>query len=85
MTEDFATYPLQGAVEEDIRTAYRLSGGNVDDLPRLPKSQSPASPSQVPAHAPGAAVALCVITLLQLRAVGVEQHVCKAERDADGV
>ena len=38
LTEDFATYPLQGAVEEDIRTAFRISGGNVDDLPRLPKS-----------------------------------------------
>ena len=38
LTEDFATYPLQGAVEDDIRTAYKISGGNVDDLPRLPKS-----------------------------------------------
>ena len=37
VTEEFPQYPLQGAVEEDIRTAYRLSGGDVEDLPRFPQ------------------------------------------------
>ena len=37
LTEEFPQYPLQGAVEEDIRTAYKISGGDVNDLPKLPR------------------------------------------------
>ena len=37
VTEEFPMYPLQGAVEEDVRTAYKISGGDVNDLPRVPK------------------------------------------------
>ena len=37
VTEQFPMYPLQGAVEEDIRSAYKISGGDVNDLPRVPK------------------------------------------------
>ena len=37
VTEKVARYPLQGAVEEDIRTAFQLSGGDANKLPRLPK------------------------------------------------
>ena len=38
VTESFPQYPIHGAVDEDIRTAYKIAGGSVKDLPRLPKS-----------------------------------------------
>ena len=37
ITEEFPTYPLD-QVEKDIHNEYRLAGGNVADLPRLPES-----------------------------------------------
>ena len=36
LTTRFPNYPLRGDVEKDIHEAYRLSGNNIADLPRLP-------------------------------------------------
>ena len=33
----FPQYPLRGWVENDIQNAYLESGGNIQDLPKLPK------------------------------------------------
>ena len=38
ITETFPTYPLLGQVFEDIKAAYRATGGNVKDLPVLEPS-----------------------------------------------
>ena len=34
----FPQYPIHGAVNEDIRTAYKIADGAVQNLPTLPKS-----------------------------------------------
>ena len=38
ITEEFPIYPLSGEVEEDIRRGYHEAGGNLRNLPNLPKS-----------------------------------------------
>ena len=38
ITETFPQYPIHGAVDQDIRTAYKIAGGSLQDLPTLPKS-----------------------------------------------
>ena len=37
ITDAFPQYPLQGAVQDDIHSAYEASGGRAEDLPSLPK------------------------------------------------
>ena len=38
ITVKFPTYPMKGRVENDIKKAYKISGGNLKELPKLPKS-----------------------------------------------
>ena len=38
ITMKFPTYPMRGRVEDDIKKAYKISGGNLKELPKLPKS-----------------------------------------------
>ena len=38
ITQTFPQYPLQGAVEQDIRAAFIANGGQVENLPKLPKT-----------------------------------------------
>ena len=37
IADTFPQYPLHGAVEDDIRSAFKASGGKLKDLPKLPK------------------------------------------------
>ena len=36
ITHEFPKYPLNGKVIDDIKQGYKITGGNVDDLPRIP-------------------------------------------------
>ena len=36
ITTSFPMYPIQGKVENDIKSAYQRRGGNINDLPKLP-------------------------------------------------
>ena len=38
ITMKFPTYPMRGWVEVDIKKAYKISGGSLKELPKLPKS-----------------------------------------------
>ena len=35
ITMKFPTYPMRGRVEDDIKKAYKISGGNLKELPKL--------------------------------------------------
>ena len=36
ITNEFPSYPIQGQIEDDIKSGYIQNGGNVNDLPSLP-------------------------------------------------
>ena len=37
VTETFPRYPIHGAVEQDIHTAFKAAGGSMENLPTLPR------------------------------------------------